>query len=149
MFQVTLLLADSAQVAEGKLYILGGAWTLTGPGPVPAAIAAVIHVPWDQANADHTWRLELVDADGNPVIATTADGEEQPVSMEDGFKVGRPAEAKPGSRIDYPIAINLPTGHPTAPGGRYEWRMWINGDTRDEWRLPFGTRPAQDLPEQA
>ena len=140
MFQVTMLLADSAQVADGKLYILGGGWSVTGPGPVPAAIALTIHVPWDQANADHTWRLELVDADGDPVLMAIPDGE-QPVEMQGEFKVGRPADSKPGSRMDVPVAINLPGGHPTPPGGRFEWRLWIDDETRDEWRLPFSTRP--------
>lgn len=28
--KVTMLLADAATVAEGKLYILGGGWSVTG-----------------------------------------------------------------------------------------------------------------------
>ena len=36
---VTMLLADSAQVADGKLYVLGGGWSLTGPDPTPSAVA--------------------------------------------------------------------------------------------------------------
>ena len=31
--KVTMLLADSAQAIEGKLYILGGGWSITGPDP--------------------------------------------------------------------------------------------------------------------
>ena len=46
-FKATLLLADSAQVAEGKLYIIGGGWTVIGLG-TPSAVAVYVSVPWDQ-----------------------------------------------------------------------------------------------------
>ena len=65
--RVTLMLADSAQVADGKLfYILGGGWSITGP-PAPSAIALLVEVPWDQTNRRLEWRFELVDSDGYPV----------------------------------------------------------------------------------
>ena len=54
--RVTLMLADSAQAVEGKLYILGGGWSLVGPEPTPMAIALKIEVPWDETNRRHTWR---------------------------------------------------------------------------------------------
>ena len=38
--KATLLLADAAQAAEGKLYVLGGGWSVTGPGPAPMANSA-------------------------------------------------------------------------------------------------------------
>ena len=62
--RVTMLLADFAQVSDGKLTIVGGGWSLTGPDPVPFGIAILIRVPWDQANQRHVMRLELLDADG-------------------------------------------------------------------------------------
>ena len=37
--RATLMLADAAQAADGKLYILGGGWNLIGPEPSPTAIA--------------------------------------------------------------------------------------------------------------
>ena len=37
-----MLLADSAQAVEGKLYILGGGWNITGPEPSPSGIAIYI-----------------------------------------------------------------------------------------------------------
>ncbi|MGH2780595.1 MAG: hypothetical protein ACRDLA_04090 [Thermoleophilaceae bacterium] len=51
--KVTMLLADAAQTAEGKLYVLGGGWAITGPDPSPSAVAMYIEVPWDQANMRH------------------------------------------------------------------------------------------------
>ena len=38
--KVTILLADAAQAVEGKLYILGGGWSITGPDPSPMSRAA-------------------------------------------------------------------------------------------------------------
>jgi hypothetical protein len=37
--QVTMILCDYAQVAAGKLNIIGGGGTWTGPQPVPFGIA--------------------------------------------------------------------------------------------------------------
>ena len=66
--RATMLLADSAQAVEGKLYILGGGWNITGPDPTPSAIAVYIEVSWDLSNMRHPWSLELVDSDGQPVL---------------------------------------------------------------------------------
>jgi hypothetical protein len=62
--KVNLLLADHADAVGGKLYINGGGWNVTGPQPVPFAIAMLIEVPWDQTNTKHRVLLELLDADG-------------------------------------------------------------------------------------
>jgi hypothetical protein len=29
---------------------------------------------------------------------------------------------------------------PLPPGGRYEWRLSINQESHEDWRLPFSTR---------
>jgi Family of unknown function (DUF6941) len=91
--KVTLLLADHAAVAESKLYINGGGWTITGPDPIPFSIAMYIEVPWDRANMKHTIRLDLVDADGQPVMGQTLDGEE-PIGGGGEFEVTRPLGVK-------------------------------------------------------
>ena len=62
-----MMLADAAQEVGGKLYILGGGWSVTGPMPTPMAIALKIEVPWDRTNEKHELLLELLDEDGNPV----------------------------------------------------------------------------------
>ena len=59
--RATMLLADYAQVAEGKLNVIGGGWTITGPLPSPFALALLIEVPWDRANEKHQLRLELIE----------------------------------------------------------------------------------------
>ena len=49
-----ILLADSAEVREGLLFLLGGTWNQIGPLPQPFAIAGVIEVDWDECNKKHT-----------------------------------------------------------------------------------------------
>jgi hypothetical protein len=134
-----MLLADFAQVSDGKLTVVGGGWSLTGPEPVPFGIAILIRVPWDQANQRHVMRLELLDADGNQVEMDTDDGSEPVVFFDDvPFEVGRPAGLKPGTPLDFPVAVN--SGPMPLEPGRYEWRLTIDGEADDDWRLPFSVR---------
>jgi hypothetical protein len=144
--KVTMLLADYAQVADGKLTIVGGGWSITGPDAVQFGIALLVQVPWDQANARHVMRLELLDADGNPVVAEPGEGEEPspPVVFLDDvpFEVGRPAGLKPGTPLDFPVAINS-TPLELAPG-RYEWLLTIDGRSDEDWRLAFTVREEEE-----
>ena len=137
--KVTLLLADAAEAVNGKLYILGGGWSVMGPEPAPMAIAIKIEVPWDQGNDVHKLQLRLVDADGQPVLADSPDGE-VPVVLDADFETGRPAGVKPGTPLDLTMAVTLGP-LPLEPGSRYEWRLAIDGQEDDEWRVAFSTRP--------
>ena len=123
-----MLLADHAQAADGKLNIIGAGWTVTGPGPAPLAIAILFEVPWDRANEQHEFRLELVDSDG--------DG---PLAIEGQFEVGRPPGIKRGTPLPFPLALNIGP-QPLEPGGRYEWRLTVDEESDEDWRLPFSTR---------
>ena len=63
--------------------------------------------PWDQANQRHVMRLELLDADGQAVEVETDDGMQPVVFFDDvPFEVGRPAGLKPGTPLDFPVAVN-------------------------------------------
>jgi len=53
--RVTMMLCDAAQVADGKLFILGGGWSLIGPDPMPSAIAIKVDVGWHEATRAHHW----------------------------------------------------------------------------------------------
>src|SRR6266536_1252452 len=86
--KVTMMLADAAQVADGKLYILGGGWSVTGPGPSVFAIALKIEVPWDQTNQRHHFALRLLDQDAQAAMIA---GATDPLVIEGEFEVGRPA----------------------------------------------------------
>ena len=135
-----MLLCDYCEAVNGKLYIMGGGWSIIGPNPTPFGVAMLIEVPWDRGNDRHTFHLELVDADGDPVMVPTPVGE-QPVIVDGSFETGRPPGIKAGTPLDFPVAFN--SGPlPLAPGGRYEWRLTINGESNDDWRRAFSTRAA-------
>jgi hypothetical protein len=131
---VTMLLADAAQVADGKLFVMGGGLTAVGPRPQPLAIALLISVPWDRANIAHRWVLELLDEDGHPVPDPS-----QPVLVGGRFEAGRPAGLKPGTPLCVPLAINFAT-LPLQPGHSYVWQLRIDDRSRPEWRAGFHVR---------
>jgi hypothetical protein len=133
----TLLLADSAQVADGRLFILGGGLGEVGPGPQPMAIAMLLDVPWDQANAAHDWKFELLDEDGTPVLY-----DDQPILVGGQFEAGRPDGLTPGTPIPVPLAINF-TALPVEPGRRYVWRLAIDDTSEPGWALTFRVRAMQ------
>lgn len=139
--KVTLLLADAVQAVAGKLYILGGGWSIAGPGPVTMGLAVKVEVPWDQANRKHQIRFALVDSDDQPVMIATPTGD-QPVQFGGEFEPGRPAGLRPGTPLDVTLAVNL-GALPLPSDGRYVWRCFINGETHEDWQLSFSTRPAQ------
>ena len=135
-----MMLADSAQAVAGKLYVLGGGWSITGPEPAPSAIAIKLDVPWDRAEETHHWMLTLVDADGAPVLLPASDDEQQPLRLEGEIEVMRVAESAPGIPLDWAMAINIGP-LPLAPGKRYVWELSIDGESRPDWHLAFSTRP--------
>jgi hypothetical protein len=142
--KLTLLLCDHAAVSEGKLYIHGGGWNLTGPDPAPCGIAVLIEVPWDQTNQAIAFRMRLVHEDGAPVTQLTPSGV-QAIEVGANVEVGRPPGVLPGTALPVPLAINLP---PLAlPAGRgYVWVAEVAGVQHEDWRLPFRTRPAPKAP---
>jgi hypothetical protein len=72
--KVSMMLADYAAVAEGKLFISGGGWSITGPLPFQHAIVVDIKVPWYAINSEHQFKIELLDADSQPVEVETPEG---------------------------------------------------------------------------
>ena len=97
-----LLLVDSAQVANGKLYILGGGWArlTTTQAPVTRSFETAIRVvvPWTETNRPHALELQLENEDGQALL-------EQPVKAE--IRVGRPASLKDGTDQVVPLALRL------------------------------------------
>lgn len=126
-----MILADSAQVADGKLFILGGGISTIGPRPQAIGVAIRIEVPWDRANRPHLWRLDLLDEDGHPVMV-----QDRNLVVQGKFEAGRPAGIRPGSPLSVPLAITFPT-LPVTPGGSYTWQLSIDGETSVDWRQSF------------
>ena len=131
---LTVLLCDFAQVAEGKLFVLGGGWSLCGPGPFQHALAIKIEVPWEEANRTHRLEAVLRDEDMQPMITGTPPGE---VRFEGSFEVGRPAGLPSGTPLDVALAVNLgPLALPAGAG--YFWSISIDGN--EVRRVRFRTR---------
>ncbi|TFV72485.1 hypothetical protein E4P40_20460 [Blastococcus sp. CT_GayMR20] len=134
------MLCDYAAVSEGKLYISGGGWSVTGPQPTPSALALLLHVPWDLANTRIVFELRLLHEDGQPVMQPGPLGP-APIELAGELEVGRPPGVKRGTPLPVPVAINFPA-FPLAPGARYSWELSLNGKRQPEWHLAFDTRPA-------
>jgi hypothetical protein len=133
--RVTMMLADAAQEVNGKLYVLGGGWSVTGPVLPPMALALKLDVPWSAANQQHEFLLVLVDADGHPV---GVEGQDGGVRAGGTFEVGRPTGLPAGSDIDFAFAVTV--GSLPLAAGRYAWQLWIDGETSADWQRPFQVR---------
>ena len=138
--KVTLMLADHAQAVGGKLYISGGGWSITGPAPTAFAIALDMKIPWHGINIDHTLRLELLDADGQPVEIETPDGP-QSLRLDGTF------QATPGAERESPARRSTSRSRSTSHRSRSRRAAVTNGASRStarcrtSWRLAFSTRP--------
>lgn len=114
--EATMLLCDSAQSVGGKLFVLGGGWSLlkkTGQ-PMTMALAVKLEIPWSQANERHRIEAELMTADG-----TTVTHEGSDVRAEGEIEVGRPPGLKQGTSLDAAFVLNF-QGLSLDPGG-YVW----------------------------
>ena len=116
-----LLVADSADAVNGKLYFLGGGWDrlkvpqLPGPPAVPFAVAVGIDVPWNLTNHKLRFSIDVIDADGGEV-AQLAGGE---------LEVGRPPGLRPGTPQRFQITV--PAQPQFALPGRYVIRCSVDG----------------------
>src|SRR3954462_14895192 len=140
--KVTLMIADFARVANGKLDVIGGGWSMVNAqGPFGFFVAALFQIPWDQTNPKHTVRPGLLDADGQGV--PTPDGEA--IRAEGECEAGRPAGLLAGTPVDAPLGV--PFGPLVLEDGRYEVRLTIDDDTKEDWFVAFTVRqtaaPAQ------
>lgn len=137
-----MILCDYAVVTEGKLTVVGGAWTFTGPNPAPSALGVVIEVPWDMTNEQLALSVNLLDADGQP-----AQNNGEAVQFSGIIEVGRPPGHPMGAPLNVPFAAIIPPIQLT-PGQRYEWVLSINGHSEPDWRLSFNVRPIS-VPQSA
>jgi hypothetical protein len=136
---VTMVLADHAQVADQKLFIAGGGWTDMN-GAAPFALAMLIEVPIEQTGTQHTFAVDLIDSQGQPALMPTPQGM-MPVHNEMTMQVERPDDAPTTSSFVNPFVIKFGP-MPVAPAN-YEWRLQVDGEARENWRLPFRVHAAQ------
>jgi len=120
----TMLLCDHAEAINGKLYIMGGGWSVCPPGPRNMTLAVKILVPWDEANEEHRFRVSLMDDAGNIVEL----GEPPKAVVHEGqLVVGRPPHIKKGTPLDVVLAFGF-IGLPLASKASYRWQLEINNE---------------------
>jgi len=135
-----MLLADSAQVAEQKLYVMGGGWSFIGPEVGPFALALLAQIEWWESDIAHNFRLELQDEDARPVLL----GEPgQPIAVEGAIEVSRPPGHPEGTALHVPLAINF-SPMPIPPGQRYVWALTVDSSPDRVWRVAFNVRAAAE-----
>ncbi len=124
MMNVTMLLCDAATEAGGKLYILGGGWSqvAAAEAPLNLALAIKLGVPWDETPGSHSFKLALMNLDGELVENPDGDGIQAMGQMD----VARPDGVKQGSDIDVPIAITF--NGLRLPAGGYRWELEIDDE---------------------
>jgi hypothetical protein len=104
-----LMLADSAQAVDGKLYILGGAWNMLRfpqfPAQLMVGIAVAIDVAWDETDRRHHLDIHFEGADRAAI---------DPRIGAD-FEASTPPEAMAGADLRIVLAVNGPVVIP-GPG---------------------------------
>ncbi len=120
-----VLLADRAEVLNGKLYAMGGGWEVLNlrqlgeMGQFSIAIAVI--VPWNATNADHAVTLRVEDADGRDLMQVQA-----------GFRTGRPPHIDQGA--EQRLMFIVPVALPFASTGSYVVVATLGAEER---RAPF------------
>lgn len=94
----TAMLADSAQVQGGKLYVLGGGFDTISARSLPVVhrnltLAMVAEVDPDERHRDLEITIRLVDEDGHPLD----------VEAKGKLRVGAPPNLPPGATSIVPI----------------------------------------------
>lgn len=119
-----LILADMAEVVNGKLYLMGGGWDRRFVSdfekPIALNIAVGVLVPWTLANQPHTLTVRLEDGDGHVILP----------QAEAMLTVGRPPQSTPGQKFRAMISI---AGQWKLPSpGSYQVVASLNEETRSE-----------------
>jgi hypothetical protein len=120
--------ADHAVVVQGKLYVNGGCWDRlqfpTYPQVLPISVVAVLVVPPRAYLQDHTFEIDLEDADGKPAG----------VHVEGQFRVGADPNMRVGDPSTLPIAVPVNTVTVERPG-HYAFVLRVDGTEISRYRL--------------
>jgi hypothetical protein len=129
--EATMLLCDDAQAVGGKLYMLGGGWSmLTKVQPTAnMALAVKLSVPWSRANERVHIEATLITDQGETVTQQN----DQPVRTEGDLEVGRPPGLRHGTPLDATFVLNF-QGLDLEAGG-YVWELKVGGALAA--RVPF------------
>lgn len=138
--EASIILCESATVADQKVFILGGGWNkLTIRGPVALAVAGVI-LTSEEDLGEHDIRIVLCDEAGDPVVLENGEGVEFTGHMV--VREPTPDMSWPSSN---PYAFGF-IGVPI-PAGRYEFQVRVDGGVVAA--VPFSAVEDSDWPEEA
>ena len=138
--RATMLLAEAAQVADGKLNVLGAGWTEISVGPAQMAVAILLEFSAAEANGEHHFELFLTDGEHQPVFSEGPNGKIA-IEVRGDASVALPDAYDPRIPVPWPIAVNVP-GLTLQPSTAYQWNLVVDGQTEAWWVLPFRTRAA-------
>jgi len=88
-------------------------------------------VPWTATNEQHKATIELIDADGHPVLVPAPEGGQRPLRVDLDFNVGRPPGLSTGDEQAMNVAVNFP-GVPLPSLGNYVFVVKIDGSIEAE-----------------
>jgi hypothetical protein len=95
-----MILCDSAEVSNGKLYLLGGGWNRLTVNSLQTkrsmSIAAAVRVPWFATNQRHSLEFKVETEDGKELA-----------SVKGEFEVGRPPGIPGGSSQLAQAVLNI------------------------------------------
>jgi hypothetical protein len=95
-----IVLADYAEIVNGKLYLMGGGWNTFFAREVPVqmriAVAVGVRIEWEETNRPIPVRVYVEDDDGKELAR-----------IEGTMQVGRPANLPGGSSQLSQMAVNL------------------------------------------
>ena len=96
-----VILADHAEVVNGKLYLMGGGWetlTLNNPDMTHSfGLAVAFSIPWNETNQPHNVEIMFTDDDSTETLA----------KVEATLEVGRPPGVPRGQSQLSQMAINM------------------------------------------
>jgi Family of unknown function (DUF6941) len=124
------LLADAAQVSEGKTFILGGGvtilWRPQFPAPLGVVLVAQLTYHRSEADTEHALKVQVIDADGNAILP----------EIQAELHVGGPAPGiPPNVPLGVPIIITFPPLPVLQRAGAYSVEILI--DNRHVKSLSF------------
>jgi hypothetical protein len=144
--EIDAILCDYVQAADGKLFVNGGGIMRSWVSPEPPhmitlGLGAVVQVPYTETNQPHTFRIDLLDEDGHPVIPFAAEGtpDPGPIEAEVSFNLGRPPGLSHGEAQPYTVAANFTIG--LRQLGGYTFRISIDGKPEKALSLRVATAP--------
>ena len=138
-----IIMADSAEIVNSKLYMMGGGWdqlVVNQPFPVQqlVSIAVSFSVGWDETNIRQPMELRVEDMDGNQLARVNGE-----------IEAGRPTGITPGQSQRVQLAFKLPLRFEKADA--FSVIASINDEVAAQigFRVTAGRQPRRKQAQQA